>query len=233
MIASSYRHIGRKKHPVNAAHWQRCYVNGDAYWDHGEPSPGLVDFLKKNRRAPGKTLVPGCGFGHDCRELARHGFQVTGLDISARAVAEAKRLVGRDARSVSRRGPSMDSGGGKPGGLPALQRRNLRFLHGDFLNLSARYRGRYDWLFEHTCFCAIDPALRDRYVVAAAAALKRGGYLLGVFYNIQPKSGPPFGTTREELLERFRPHFRLLSSTVPRSYPNRAGKELLMLWRKK
>jgi methyl halide transferase len=208
VTSPAYRHIGRKKHALNAAFWQRCYIKGDAFWDHGEPSPGLVDFLKKNRRAPGKTLVPGCGFGHDCLELARQGFKVTGLDISGRAVAEAGKLARAEGIRVT-------------------------YRRGDFLNLSPRYGGRFDWLFEHTCFCAIDPALRDRYVLSAARALTPGGYFLGVFYNIQPKSGPPFGTTREELLERFRPHFHLLSSTVPRSYSNRAGKELLMLWRKK
>ena len=207
MTSPVYRHIGRKKHPLDAAFWQKCYVKGDAIWDHGEPSPGLVDFLQKNRRAPGHVLVPGCGFGHDCRELARHGFKVTGLDISPRAVAEAGKLARTDGIRVT-------------------------YRRGDFLNLEARYRGRFDWLFEHTCFCAIDPAQRDRYVLAAATALRRGGYFLGVFYIIQPKSGPPFGATQEELLERFRPHFRLVSSTVPRSYPNRRGQELLMLWRK-
>jgi methyl halide transferase len=206
-MATAYRHIGRKKHALDSAFWQRCYVKGDAQWDHGEPSPGLVDFLKKNRRAPGRVLVPGCGFGHDCREFAQHGFEVTGLDISPRAVVEAGKLARTDGLRVT-------------------------YRRGDFLNLSARSRGRFDWLFEHTCFCAIDPALRDRYVLATAMALRPGGYLLGIFYNIQPKSGPPFGTNREELLERFRPHFRLLSSGVPRSYPNRAGKELLMLWKK-
>jgi SAM-dependent methyltransferase len=208
VISSTYRHIGRKKHPVHAAFWQRCYVKGDAFWDHGEPSPGLVDFLQKNRRAPGAVLVPGCGFGHDCRELARQGFKVTGLDISPRAVVEAGKLARAEGIRVT-------------------------YRCGDFLNSGARYRGRFDWLFEHTCFCAIDPAHRDRYVLAAATVLRRGGYLLGVFYNIQPKSGPPFGTTKEELQERFRPHFGFVSSTVPRSYPNRAGKELLMLWKRK
>jgi methyl halide transferase len=205
--SSAYRYIGRKKHRLDATFWQRCYVKGDAFWDHGEPSPGLVDFLKKNRRTPGKILVPGCGFGHDCLELARHGFRVTGLDISPRAVAEAGKLARIDGLRVT-------------------------YRRGDFLKLDARYRGRFDWIFEHTCFCAIDPAWRDRYVLATATTLKRGGYLLGVFYNIQPKSGPPFGTTREELRERFRPYFRLVTSIVPRSYRNRAGKELLMLWKK-
>ncbi len=103
---------------------------------------------------------------------------------------------------------------------------------GDFLELSPEWYGPYDWVFEHTCYCAIDPDLRDQYVQSVVAVLQPGGHFLGVFYNIQPESGPPFGTTRAELLDRFSPHFKLLTENVPRSYPSREGKELLMLWKK-
>ena len=203
MKRTDYKHIGRKRHPVNAAFWQKSYVNDDAFWDHGKPVPGLVDFLKrKSRYIPGTVLVPGCGRGHDCRELARHGFTVTGLDISPQAMAEARQLLNDEP---------------------------IRYIAGNFLKPTRR---RYDWIFEHTCFCAIDPAFRNRYVRAAQTALKPGGHLLGVFYNIQPKTGPPFGTTREELVERFSRYFSLIADYVPRSYSNRKGKELLMLWRK-
>ena len=208
MKRKSYSHIGRKKHPINAAFWQRCYVKGDAFWDHGEPSPGLVDFLKQQKPTPGKVLVPGCGRGHDCRELARHGFAVTGLDISPRGAKEANDLALKDSLEID-------------------------YVVGNFLRPPRKWHGRFDWVLEHTCFCAIDPRLRDRYVKAAATVLKRHGLFLGVFYNIQPKSGPPFGTTRAELIDRFSGRFKLLLAKVPRSYPNRKGKELLMLWQKK
>ncbi len=94
-------------------------------------------------------------------------------------------------------------------------------------------RGPYDWVFEHTFFCAIDPVLRGLYVETVAGVLKQNGKLLGVFYNIQPDTGPPFGTTREELHERFHGLFSLGLEKVPRSFPHRMNQELLMLWQRK
>jgi hypothetical protein len=63
--------------------------------------------------------------------------------------------------------------------------------------------------------------------------VKPGGRLLGVFYNIQPETGPPFGTTHDELIQRFTPQFKLEEEVVPRSYESRVGKELLMVWQRK
>lgn len=204
MKTKRYSHTGRKKHSVGPAFWEKSYRTGKVVWDRGAASPGLVDFLKKEKYKPGTVLVPGCGRGHDCRELTRHKFTVTGLDIAPKAVAEAKALAKAEGLDVT-------------------------YRLGDFLN--TRRRG-FDWVFEHTCFCAIDPALRDRYVESLSRVLKRGGHYLGIFYNIQPKSGPPFGTTREELLERFSPNFELLVERLPRSFEGREGKEWLMLWRR-
>ena len=53
-----------------------------------------------------------------------------------------------------------------------------------------------------------------------------------VCYLIVDRDGPPFGTTREEVLERFSPHFELVADWVPRSYPNRAGLERMFWWRR-
>ena len=82
-------------------------------------------------------------------------------------------------------------------------------------------------------FCAIQPAVRDRYVEAVLRWLKPGGQYLAVNYLIPDTDGPPFGTTRDELWERFSPHFSLATEYVPRSYPNRTGLELLMWWQRK
>jgi len=203
-----YPHIGRKDNDVGAEFWAGRYQAGETGWDHGEASPGLVDFLATRSYRPGTVVVPGCGRGHDARVLAKAGFEVIGLDVVPQAVEEARRLA-------------------KAEGL-----RSIQFEQGDFFNLAPVLRGPYDWLFEHTFFCAIDPAMRDRYVETVAALIKPGGYLLGVFYHIQPESGPPFGTTREELIERFTPQFSLQYESVPRSYESRKGKELLMLWQR-
>jgi predicted O-methyltransferase YrrM len=106
-----------------------------------------------------------------------------------------------------------------------------QFILGDFLADAAP--GPYDWIFEHTLFCAIDPARRGDYVTAVLRRLKPGGAYLAVNYLIPDAEAPPFGTTRQELMDRFNPHFDLQAEWVPRSYPNRTGLELMLWWRRK
>jgi len=91
----------------------------------------------------------------------------------------------------------------------------------------------FDWLFEHTLFCAINPPDRDAYVQAVLRWLKPDGQYLAVNYFIPDKDGPPFGTTREEQWKRFSPYFDLVEEWTPRSYPNRTGLERMFWWRKK
>src|ERR1051326_2519083 len=96
----NYPHIGKKKHPLDRAHWESRYEEGDTPWDHGEPSPGLIDFLDQQNYKPGTILLPGCGAGHDCRALARHKFKVTGIDISKPAVEKAKLLAEKESLPI-------------------------------------------------------------------------------------------------------------------------------------
>ena len=63
--------------------------------------------------------------------------------------------------------------------------------------------------------------------------LRPGGWYLAVNYLIPDQDGPPFGTTRTELWERFSEDFDLLEEWVPRSYANRTGLELMLWWRLK
>ena len=187
-------------------YWEQRYQSGDMPWEKGAPSPGLVDFLAAQRDLTGKTVcVPGGGTGHDACEWAKAGFAVHGYDLAPSAI----RLSIERARAA---------------GLRA------EFRIGDFLRDEPPFL--FDWIFEHTLFCAIDPSERELYVQAVLRWLKPGGQYLAVNYLIPDRDGPPFGTTRAELIERFAPHFSLLSEWIPRSYPNRTGLELMMWWRK-
>jgi cyclopropane fatty-acyl-phospholipid synthase-like methyltransferase len=188
-------------------YWETCYQTGDMRWEKGAPSPGLVDFLAAHPELPrGSVCVPGCGTGHDVREFARAGFDASGFDIAPSAI----RLAGEKTRAA---------------GLKA------KFQLADFLHDDPPQK--FDWLFEHTLFCAIQPSERDEYVRAVLKWLKPDGQYLAVNYLIPDEDGPPFGTTRDELWRRFSPEFGLAGELVPRSYPNRTGQELLLWWRRK
>jgi len=182
--------------------WNARYAEGDTPWDKGSSHPVLSGSLTRGLLY-GRILVPGCGTGHDARALAVHGLDVTGLDISPLALEAAK------------------SGPG-----------NVEFVLGSLFELSPGFASAFDGVFEHTCFCAIDPARRADYVRAIASVLKPGGRLLAVFF-LDPGNdgdGPPFGCTRDEIEALFRPFFRVVreESVIP-TFAGREGRELLML----
>lgn len=192
---------------MNETDWETRYQTGDMPWEKGAPSPGLVDFLASARDLPrSSVLVPGCGTGHDASAWAQAGFSVVGLDLAPSAV----RLAAERTRAA---------------GCAA------QFHSADFLKYEPA--SPFDWIFEHTLFCAIDPGRRDDYVQALLRLLKPRGQFLAVHYMIRDTDGPPFGSTQQELMERFSPHFELKQGWVPRSYPNRTGLELMLWWQRK
>jgi methyl halide transferase len=187
--------------------WESRYQSGDMPWEKGEPSPGLIDFLAAHPDLPrGTVCVPGCGTGHDARVWVKAGFPVAGFDIAPSAIRLSKEKTAE-------------------AGLAA------EFQVSDFL--SDEPPRLFDWIFEHTLFCAIDPGQRDAYVQAVLKWLQPKGDYLAVNYLIPDEEGPPFGTNREEILERFSPWFDLLEEWVPRSYPNRTGLERMFWWRRR
>lgn len=184
--------------------WNARYAGGDTPWEKGKAHPVLLGAATRDALA-GRVLVPGCGTGHDARLLAARGLEVTGLDIAPLALERARQ--------------TLFSG-------------NVNYQLGDLFDLPAEMRGTFDGVFEHTCFCAIDPLRRGDYVSAVVSALKPGGRLLAVFY-LNPDNdgeGPPHGCTREEIGALFTPFFRLIreDADVP-TFPEREGRELLML----
>ena len=191
---------------MSTTDWEERYRTGDMPWEKGEASPGLTDFLALHPElSRGTVAVPGCGSGHDVRAWARAGFSAHGFDLAPSAIR-----LSREKTAAA--------------GLTA------EFAQLDFL--AADPPQPFDWLFEHTLFCAIDPPRRDDYVKAVRRWLKPGGQFLAVHYLIPDEDGPPFGTTREEILRRFSPHFELIEDWVPRSYPNRTGQERMFWWRR-
>ncbi len=73
--------------------WEADYRRGTDGWDQGKPTPTFKRLASSNRFQPGRMLVPGAGRGHDAREFARHGFQVTAVDFTSFAINEMQHLA--------------------------------------------------------------------------------------------------------------------------------------------
>lgn len=192
--------------------WNAHYENDDTPWDKGEAAPPLVEYLKGHSVA-GSVLVPGFGAGHDVRLLAKQGADVLGLEIAEGAVRKAQSF-----ECVA----------------------DERYVVGDFLNLTDALHGQFDYVFEHTCLCALDLEQRETYAASVNQALKPGGHYLAIFYREvsdyhSEADGPPHPISEEGIDALFGKQFMTLERFVPTmGYPSRPyGAEEVRLMRKK
>jgi SAM-dependent methyltransferase len=98
------------------------------------------------------VLDLGTSNGTQAIELARHGLDVTGTDISATAVADASRRA-REAGLI-----------------------NCRFLVDDVLN--SQLLRQFDFVVDRGCLHVLPPDRRQDYVAAVARLVRWRGHLL-------------------------------------------------------
>jgi methyl halide transferase len=155
-------------------------------------------------KAHARFVVPGCGYGHDAARLQALGFDVTAVDFSPRALEGARGRYGEAVRWVE--------ADWFQAGLPG-----------------------HDALLDHTCFPSFAPSLRPALVAAHAAALAAGGLWLGAFFSSVPKgTNPPYAVGAEELVLLAEERFEVLNLLpATRSHPARAGRELLLVARRR
>ncbi len=133
----------------------------------------------------GRALDLGCGTGDISILLARGGWEVTAVDLTDVAIGRARRKA--------------DAAGAK-----------IRFLRGDVTRLRELGVGEgYDLVVDMGCFHGLSDELRDAYSPeVAAVAGKKSTHFAVAFV---PGSRPPRGITREEMLRRFGPEWKLVA----------------------
>jgi hypothetical protein len=186
--------------------WDENYEHKTAGWDLGGPTPVFKRMLDRRQWIPGRMIVLGAGRGHDAREFARHGFQVTAVDFSPLAVQEMRRLARPDAP--------------------------VEILQHDMFTLPETFNDFFDYVLEYTCFCAIDPRRRAEYADLVTRLLKLNGIYIDLAFPLDGrKSGPPFAASVSEILDLFQGRgFKMLSREKPPDSvkPRRHAEELLI-----
>lgn len=188
--------------------WSEIYRQEAQGWELGKEAEALPSLMAQLKLSRAKIMVLGCGSGHDAAYLARQGHIVTAVDISPEAITWAQNQYGH---------------------LP-----NLSFVMTDAFVPKPEWVGQFDLVFEHTCYCAINPSRRNSLVKVWRSLLKDSGYLLGIFFVTEKTQGPPFGGSEWEVRQRLHPHFNFLYWTRWRhSIPRRQGAELVIYAQKK
>jgi SAM-dependent methyltransferase len=189
--------------------WDNDYARHTDGWDLGGPAPVFKRLILSKQLIPGRMIVLGAGRGHDAREFARHGFQVTAVDFASEAIQAMEQL--NDPQ-----GP-------------------IEILQYDLFKLPHELDNSFDYTLEYTCFCAIDPTRRSEYADVVTRLLKLGGTYIDLAFPLDGrKGGPPFAVTISEVKILFQARgFKLISQEVPSdSIGRRRGAEELLIFQK-
>lgn len=182
--------------------WEERYRSGQTPWDLGRSHPELERRLDEglfSRTKTRRALVPGCGLGHDALALARAGWVVTAIDL-------------------------VDATDGALG--HELQQNGGRFLRTDALTFDEDTR--FDLLWDHTFFCAIEPERRESWASMARRLAAPGGLVCGISFpedKSLSEGGPPWGMSVQQLADLLL-GFELDEVSVPRAgVERRRGRE--------
>jgi SAM-dependent methyltransferase len=169
--------------------WDAVYAGSTpAPWDIGRPQPAFMRLADRGLLC-GRVLDAGCGTGEHALLAAAHGADAVGLDISPRAIEQAR------MKAAER-------------GITA------RFDVADLLNLG-QLGLTFDTVIDSGLFHVFDDYDRVRYVASLASVLRSGGtcYLM-CFSDRQPGTMGPRRVRRDELLTAFSDGWSVTSVTA-------------------
>jgi SAM-dependent methyltransferase len=164
--------------------WDVLYFFKKTPWDTGIAPPEIVAAIEGGKAPIGRALDLGCGTGTNAIYLTQHGYDLTAIDVSGRAIALAR----HKARSIS-------------------LANKIRFVRGDVTQMqhwvSANSIG---FAYDIGCFHNLTTESRRRYVSALTAVLRPGAvYML---YTFEPQADRR-GVALDEIAALFDRNYQL------------------------
>ena len=189
--------------------WEDLYISGDATWDLGGSTP-IFESISKDI-SPGKICIIGCGKGHDAVMFAKKKFEVTAIDFAPSAISYLNHLAA-DAKV------------------------DIHAINTDIFNLSNEYYNQFNYVIEQTCFCAINPTMRNNYEQLVFNLLIKGGLLIGLWFPLDKnisEGGPPWATSIDEVKNLFSTRWEIESDEFSSlSIKPRKDREKLIVFKK-
>lgn len=162
-------------------YWNNRYASNTIGWDIGEPSTPIKEYIEQLQNKNISILIPGCGNAYEAAFLLEKGFtNITLVDISELLVSELKNKFSK------------------------FLNQEISIFHANFFELK---NWQFDLIVEQTFFCAIHPTLRQKCVEQYANLLNPEGKVVGLLFNKEFETNPPFGGSKNEYQQLFSTHF--------------------------
>jgi SAM-dependent methyltransferase len=139
----------KRRFPLFDRSWwsfQWRYLKKHTPWDTQITPPEVMAFVSASR--PGRALDLGCGTGTNAITLAKHGWQVTGVDFAPQAILAARRKA-------------------------VAQHLEIDFRVGDVTDL-IMLEGPFDYALDIGCLHSIAPDQQQRYAKGVQRLLRPG-----------------------------------------------------------
>jgi SAM-dependent methyltransferase len=180
--------------PLDQDYWDAQYRENSTGWDLGVVSPPIKSYIDTLTNKNAAILIPGCGTTYEASYLLEQGFtNITVIDIAPTLVTIIKEKFRNESA--------------------------INIILGDFFE----HQGQYDLIIEQTFFCALPPAMRQKYVSKMHELLTANGKLCGLLFDRTFDVSPPFGGNKQEYESLFKIAFTFLTfekstnSITPRS----------------
>jgi SAM-dependent methyltransferase len=157
------------------------YLLGRPPWDTEVTPPEVVELIEGEGLAPGRALDLGCGTGTNCIYLARHGWEVVGVDFSILAICQARRKARR---------AGVD----------------CQFYRGGVTDL-AFLVDPFDLALDIGCLHSLPSEDWERYAAGVARLVRPGGLYLLYAFAPRPDHSTTRGVAPEEVRSLFAPAF--------------------------
>lgn len=164
--------------------WEKVYEKKSTPWDVGLPEDELVKLVQSKVIQPCTVLELGCGYGNDSIFLAKNGFQVTAIDISKIAIAEAKRRATK-------------------------AKVKIQFLVEDASQLNS-LESPFQLIYDRACFHFIPQNKRRGYLISLDRLLEKDGLFILIVSSDQEKVKGPYQFSREDIQYLFGKIFEIV-----------------------
>jgi 2-polyprenyl-3-methyl-5-hydroxy-6-metoxy-1,4-benzoquinol methylase len=155
------------------------YWRGWTPWDTQITPPEVMEYIEN--KPCGKALDLGCGTGTNAITLARHGWQVTGVDFASKATRQARRKS-------------------------AAEGLEIEFHAADVTDIGM-LSGPYDYVLDIGCLFTLKETDRIRYAAELARLLRpQGDYMLYAWLP-RPWKGGVWGISAEAVESLLRDTF--------------------------